>query len=369
VRFSAACVALVACAPNRGQVYERGMAEADRAEVEGRYAEAARDFDAAAGSALVARDRVHAIYLAALMYEKDGDQTSARERYRRLSRASPAAEDSAAAAYKEADMDIARGDAKGGWQEMEAMLLRFPDDGFAKPALHRLLRHVDEAAGPEGALAYLRALTPALEPTERAEEVAYETAARLEALGRLEEARDAFLRTATRWPYPTGALWDDALYRAAEIDERLGRPEAALADLNLMLSKQEVAILVGSYTRPRYPEAAMLAARICRDDLHDAERARKLFHEAYANFPSWGMRDEALWLEADLSKTEGRGSEECGTLEKLVREFPDSRYVPCAVLRCKAVTRPSESRAPLRCHGYIEGAAAPRAGLTHGTSP
>jgi tetratricopeptide (TPR) repeat protein len=330
------------------------MAEADHAEVLGRYGEAARDFDAAASHALLQRDRAYATYLAALMFEKDGDVVSARDRYHVLSLASPPDEESGAATYKEADMDIARGDASYGWQEMDAMLRRSPNDGFAKSALHRMLRHVDEGQGPAGTLAYLRALTPTLDPTERAEEVAYETAARLEILGRLEEARDAFVRTAARWPYPIGALWDDALYRAAEIEERLGRPEAALFDLDAMLSQQEVSLLIGSYTRPRYPEAAMFAGRICRDDLHDAERARKRFHAAYANFPSWGMRDEALWLEADLSKTAGHLVEECGTLDKLAREFPDSRYLPCAMARCPAIRRPPQSRAPLRCHSHIE---------------
>lgn len=44
------------------------MATADQAEVSGRYAEAARGFESAAGAALLARDRTHATYLAALMF-------------------------------------------------------------------------------------------------------------------------------------------------------------------------------------------------------------------------------------------------------------------------------------------------------------
>jgi tetratricopeptide (TPR) repeat protein len=251
-------------------------------------------------------------------------------------------------------MDIARGDPRVGWQEMDAMLQRFPNDGLGKSALHRLLRHEDETLGPAASLAYLKARAPLLETTERAEEVAYETAAHLEVLGRLEEARDGFIRLAARWRYPVGALWDDALYRAAELDERLGRPEAALVDLDAMLSQREASILNGSAIRPRYPEATMFAARIWRDDLHDAAHAREMFHAAYANFPSWALRDQALWLEADLSKTDGRTDEECGTLARLVREFPDSRYVPCASARCRAISRPAESHAPARCHAYID---------------
>jgi tetratricopeptide (TPR) repeat protein len=352
--FVCLLASLMGCAPNRGAAYERAFAEADRAETEGHYDAAARGFDAAASRALLPRDRTHAVYLAALMYERAGDLAAARERYRAMANVTPPAEDSAAAAYKEADMEIAHGDAPRGWQDMEAMLLRFPNDGLGKSAFHRVVRHEDDTGGAAASLAWLRAHESALGTTDRAEEVAYETAAHLETLGQLAEARDVFVRTAARWRYPQGALWDDALYRAAVLDERLGRPREALVDLDAMLSQREASILNGSYTRPRYPEATMLAARIWRDDLHDASEARKMFRAAYANFPSWEMRDQALWLEADLWKTEGRVGEECGTLAKLVREVPDSRYVACATERCSAIVRPQGSHAPTTCHPYID---------------
>jgi tetratricopeptide (TPR) repeat protein len=349
-----ACLSVSACAPGHGAAYERAMADADQAEVSGRYGDSAAGYDAAARLALLARDQTHAIYLAALMFERAGDLGGARERYEALWHASPPTEDSGAAAYKEASMDIQAGDEHRGWEELRAMLLLFPNDGLGKSALHRILAHVDETDGAPAGLAFLHGIQAKLEHTERAEEVAYETAAHLLSLGKLPEARDAFVQTATRWRYPVGALWDDSLYRAAEIDQRLGRPEAALADLDAMLSQQEVSILNGSYTRPRYPRAEMLAAEICRDDLHDAPRARKLFHAAYASFPTWDQRDQALWMEAELWKQDQRLADECGTLDTLVREFPDSRYVPCSVARCPTLTRPAGSHAPAECHPYIE---------------
>jgi len=358
----AACAALLACAPNHGQAFERLLSSADEAETHGRYGEAARGFEAAAAEARLPRDQAHARYLAALMFEREGDLGSARRGYEALARATPPEEDSGAAAYKEADMDIQRGDAEAGWQEMDAMLRRFPNDGLGKSALHRLLRHEDEARGPAATLAYLEARAPELASTERAEEVAYETAQRLEALGKLEEARDSLVRVAARWRYPVGALWDDALYEAAELDVRLGRPQIALSDLDAMLSQEEVSILNGSYTRPRYPDGTLLAGRIWRDELHDTAQARRMFHAAYANFPSWGMRDHALWLEADLFRQEGHADEECSTLARLVREFPESRYVPCAAGRCAGIARPLGSHAPRACHPYIEGRGDEKAG-------
>jgi tetratricopeptide (TPR) repeat protein len=350
----AASIVLGGCAPDHGLLYERAMTDADQAEVSGRYAESAAGFDAAARLARIRRDQTHATYLAALMFERAGDLPSARARFEALSSTLPPAEDSGAAAYKEAAMDIEAGDEARGWAEMKAMLLRFPNDGTAKSAMHRILTHIDETEGPSASAAYLRTIEPSLTQTERAEEVGYETALRILSAGKLEEARDALVRVAARWRYPVGALWDDALYKAAEIDERLGRPEAALADLDAMLSQQEVSILNGSYTRPRFPEAQMLAAKICRDDLHDTARARQLFHAAYARFPDWGERDRALWQEAELWKKEVRTAEECGTLATLVHEIPDSRYVPCATERCPTLSRPAGSHAPSECHAYIE---------------
>jgi tetratricopeptide (TPR) repeat protein len=345
---------LAACAPNHGQAYVEALGQGDRAETAGRYAEAAASFDVAASRALLSRDRTHALFLAALMYERAGDVGRARQRYDALASASPAAEDSGAAAYKEADMDISRGDEPAGWREMDAMLRRFPDDGLGKSALHRLLRHKDDSEGPAATLVYLATLAPLLDKTERAEEVAYERAARAETLGRLEEARDGFIAVASRWRYPIGALWDDSLYRAAELDRRLGRPKDAIFDLEAMLSQAEPSILNGSYTRPRYPDAAILAGVIYRDDLHDADGARRMFHLAYSKFPDWQLRDQALWLEAAVDKVDGKTDDECAKLGALVRQFPDSRYVPCAAERCPGVKRPEGSRAPARCHPYIE---------------
>jgi hypothetical protein len=120
-----------------------------------------------------------------------------------------------------------------------------------------------------------------------------------------------------------------------------------------MLSQREASILVGSYTRPRYPLAQMLEGKIYRDDLHDAVRGREAFHAAYADYPTWDRRDEALWLEADLFQRNGQNAQACETLRSLVREFPDSRYVPCASAAC-SIDRPKASRAPEGCRSPRE---------------
>jgi hypothetical protein len=37
----------------------------------------------------------------------------------------------------------------------------------------------------------------------------------------------------------------------------------------------------------------------------------------------------------------------------MAHDFPDSRFVPCAVEACPKIERPPYSGAPLRCHPYI----------------
>ena len=62
----------------------------------------------------------------------------------------------------------------------------------------------------------------------------------------IESAGDAYLETARRHPYPEGALWDDALFRAALCEEKVGRPRQAIAVLESMLTEREEAHLSGS---------------------------------------------------------------------------------------------------------------------------
>src|SRR5207244_3288426 len=103
--------------------------------------------------------------------------------------------------------------------------------------------------------AYVARAEPALGRSERAEQLLYARARSLDALGRSEPALSAYLDLAARFPYPQGAYWDDALFRAAACQQRLSRPEQALATLERMLAERETAHLSGSYERPRYADA------------------------------------------------------------------------------------------------------------------
>jgi tetratricopeptide (TPR) repeat protein len=352
--LAAAAMLAAGCGtPDRGEGYVRAFAEAQRAESAGRLAEAAARYDAAADAAKITRDRDYARHLAALMLEHAGDRSAARERFEALGAASPRTDESASATYEAGWMSIQHGDEAAGWHELEGVVRRFPNDGVARPALHHLLAHTDETRGVAQSLALLRSLQDAVGNTERGEEIAYEIAVRQARVGETPAARDALIAVAERWPYPHGALFDNALFRASELDEQLGRYPEAIADLQKLLSVRESSWFTGSYERPLFDVGQMRIADLYADRMHDDARAEAELHKLYESFKTSLLRDRALWKEALLLERDGDHAKRCERLATLVQDFPDSRYVPCATALCPGVTRPKTSHAPLACHRYL----------------
>jgi tetratricopeptide (TPR) repeat protein len=359
--FVVALCTCTACAPSHGAAFDRAFAEAARAEGAGRLEEAVEDYDRAAALAVRPRDREQAEWnaLDALVRAHAFD--------RALTRldgiaSNTSGEHAAQAAYRAAALRIAHGGDGGeprGWHDMELVPRRFPGHGVAHTAVRRLVDHADEA-GTRAGLEELRLLERDLAATELAPLVAFATAEHVEALGDEPAARDAYLRIADRWPYPFGPFFDDALWRASLIDERLGRFEGAIDDLERMVAVRETTTLIGTYERPKYVPAMLRIGALWRDRMHDRARAREAFHRLYADFAHSTARDDALWLEAALWREDGDARASCDRLARLVREFPDSRYAPCVSQLCTDVAVPAGPRggAPSNaaqsvCHPYI----------------
>jgi len=342
-----AVVLLVAgCAPTRGAGYEKALAEARRARHAGRFEIAAERYEEASRAAKQPRDAVFARYEAALSRARAGDVARASRELNAIARENNAY--SAEAAFKAADLAY-RSDPVAGGAELEAVAVRFADDGVARAALARVLR-TDTS---EAALARLEAIAPRVRGKALEQDVAYERAKRLAELGRREEALAAHLAVAERWPYPKGSYFDDALYQASELEEALGRPEQAIARLEHLLSFRETSNVIGSYQRPRYTPALLRIAKLYEEALHDRARARETLHRLYRDFTTSTERDDALWREAELWQKDGDQATACARLATLTRDFPDSRYVPCATERCPAVRRPAKSKAPATCRTYV----------------
>ena len=338
---------LLACGSGKPSVFATSYAAAERAESAGRYEEAAQAYAAAAADVdAPPREQDHARLLSALLTAKAGDRAGAATLLRVL--AAGKSEYAAPAEYHLAILLLDSGDPSG-WNALDGFLRAYPNTGLALVAFRRRLRHEDEG-GPLQALAYLRALAPAVAGSELEEYVAYFVAERLADAGQTAEALAAFEAVATRFPYPK-AHFDDSLYRASELSEALGKPAEAVALLERMLAERETSSLPGTYNRPRFPDGAFRIAVLWRDKLGNAEKAREAFLRFTDDYPDSIKVDDALWEAAKLSENEGA---RCTLLARLVRSAPDSRYVPCAVTRCKDVTRPSGSQAPKDCHAYLE---------------
>ena len=69
--------------------------------------------------------------------------------------------------------------------------------------------------------------------------------------------------------------------------------------------------------------------------------------------------DDALWREAELWRKDGDQATMCDRLATLASDFPDSRYVPCAIERCPSIRRDAKSKAPKTCHAYLTREASP----------
>jgi len=344
-------VGLGACGPSRGDVYERSFAAGQRALHAGRYEEAAHAFDEAASAAERVKDRDEALFLVARMHEKRGAHGEAKAALARLSEASPGGPRAGRAAFDLATLEIEHGDVERGYAMLLEATALYPKNGLARRAVHRMAQHESEERGDEALLAWVKGPARVLRGTEVEENVEYEEALALERLGRLSEARDAFVAMARAHPYPFGTLTDDAFFHASLVEEKMGRNEAAIEQLRALLAARETSHMTGSYERPRYSPAQMRIAELYRDRLHDNAKARREFHKLYTDHPTSTLRDDALWAEARLAQKDGDRDEACDLGERLRKEFADSRYARCVHLVCDKLEKTAGER---DCSGYIE---------------
>src|SRR5262249_6103165 len=152
---------------------------------------------------------------------------------------------------------------------------------------------------------------------------------------------------------PFGEYWDDSLYRASEMDVKLGRFSHAIEDLERLVKEHETTTLIGTYTRPKMSPGLFRIGVIYATKIHDRAEARDAFRRLYKDFATSPLRNDAIWLEAEMWREDGDADKACSRLATLTKDSPDSKYVPCAIDKCPSIKRPEKSEAPRYCHPYL----------------
>lgn len=339
---------LAGCAPNRGDEYVQKLAEAKRAQSAGRASEAAADYDAAANLAKVPRDRVFCTYLAGLAYASVGNDVQALAHLRAVDDESY----SAVAHYRIAEIALRRGNEADGFAALQGVVDHYPSHGVARSALYRILAKKDGEEGPATSARYLARLYAHAPQSDLAEVLLYQQAKRERLAGDTPGALTVFLKVANDYPYPKGVHFDDALAAASEIEEELGHIDLAIVDLQRMLNERESSHVMGSYERPRFAPSALRIAKLL-EKKGDSRGAADAFFAFYKDFASSTDRDDALWKAADIWQKLGEPERACSLRAELAHTFTDSRYVPCATVRCPFIERPKGSKAPNECRDYL----------------
>jgi tetratricopeptide (TPR) repeat protein len=342
----ALALVLAACASGPNAAYRAAKGAGDRAYSSGRYEEAANAYATAEQAADRSRDLAEALYLEASSYQRSRAWDRARSAYQRLITLQPASHFARRAQFDLADLEIDAGNPEQGYERYRLLTTTNANDGLARHAMDRYLHHLKSTGGDPAA--WLKAILPEIAATDLDETVRYALAGCLEVQSDWQGARDAYVACAARHPYPKGALFDDALWHASELEEKLGRPREAIAHLRRMLAVREASTMAGSYERPRFSPAQFRIAVLYRDALRDHATARREFHRLYAEHPTSILRDDALWEEAKLARDDGSADDACALTAALARDFPASRYAPCARALCPTAAVPVG-----RCHAYL----------------
>lgn len=321
--IASVCLSL-GCAPTlskpRGDAHLALLAEAERDQHHGRLEAAAAAYDKAALAAERRVDRDEALYRESRVFARLGDYERALALCDRLAEAKPESRRTLRAMLDGSRYRLELGQTERAERDLRFLVVHHGDTGEAKSALYALIDLRVRSAHHETGLRYLEQLSSEAKLGFVAEALLYEQAALLLAHGKKSQAQQVLTLQVERFPYPQGLLWDDALWKLADLAEDAGDPQAAVAVLSRMLDAHESAHLVGSYTRPRFSAAALRIARIYRDRIQDLDAAVSAFRTVRDEFPSSLVADDALAEEGELWLARGDKAQGCALLRKLLEE-------------------------------------------------
>ncbi len=313
-----------ACAPTlskpRGDKHLGALAAGERHQHHGRLDAAALAYEQAAMSAERRVDRDEALYRASRVRARQGEYAQAIALTDRIAETTPPSRRTLRAKLDAARYRLSLDQVERAERDLRLLVVQHGDTGEAKSALRLLLDLRVRSASPEAGLSFVQGLAREATQGYVAEALMYEQSTLLLAVDRVADARALLEAQVQRFPYPQGRLWDDALWRLADLAEEAGDPRAAVAYLERMIAVHESAHLIGSYTRPKMSEAALRIARIYRDRINDLDAAVGAFRHVRDEFPNSLLVDDALQEEAEIWLSRGDKSKGCALLKQVLAE-------------------------------------------------
>lgn len=216
-----------------------------------------------------------------------------------------------------------------GLAAMTRILERYPDTVAGLRSLQYLQQHF--GGTPEGRdwlLRFYREHFEALRGSPLADNLIFE-AAQIHAARRTPDDDRAALKLLTDLTiaYPRAALWDDALWRLADVQHRLGLTREELGTLQTLVRTREKPMFFGNYETLYYHRGQYRIARLLRDDLGDLPAATEAFEVFVREYPFSKWYDDALFQLAQLYLGAGRADDARAVAERLAKERPESRWV------------------------------------------
>lgn len=199
-----------------------------------------------------------------------------------------------------------------------------PDERSSDDALTLAVR-LDEARDWAALAARLGELQTRLARFGIADNIAYARAMLLTRNEHDADAIAAFDALVAGWP--RSSLRDDALWRAAGLARAAGDFQGALRRLRQMVDTRRGAHISGSFNYPQLDQAQLLIGKIYIDDLHDLVRADDAFSRLADDFKESALRDDALLELTRVHRAQNDNVAACKTLERLIRDFPDSEHM------------------------------------------
>jgi tetratricopeptide (TPR) repeat protein len=316
--WSVGCYAPTLSKP-QGKTHLDALADAQRHQHHGRLPQAADSYGRAADAAERRVDRDEARYRESRARARMGDYPGAIAICDELGASPTIARRTLRARLDAARYRLMLGEIARAEHDLRALIVAEPESAAARSALRILVRsQVDANDDKAQALGYLRDLRRDVERSGLGEVLMNLEAALLIGLERKQEARALLERQVTRYPYPGGRRWDDALWQLADLALEESDPRAAIAYLKQMIAVHERSWIIGSYTRPLFSKAALRIARIYRDELADAEAAIDAYATLRSEFPRSLVRDDAFLEEAELRIARGQRARGCDLLAELL---------------------------------------------------